>query len=164
MNPQWKAFLDLIGWSEGTSTSPVTVNQGYDVIVTGINGPSVFTNYAMHPFELGGGITVREHPLLISSAAGRYQLLARYWRVYKVQLSLPDFSPQSQDAVALQQIKERGGLLLLDAGNVESAIEKCSNIWASFPNSPYGQPTRSMNDLLSKYTQFFNSGKLTAQS
>ena len=164
MNTRYKAFLDLIGWSEGTSTSPLTVNQGYDVIVTGIHGPSIFDNYSHHPFELGGSVQWRLDPPAYSTAAGRYQVLARYWRVYKVQLGLPDFSPNSQDAVALQQIRERGALLLLDADNVRSAIERCSNIWASFPGSPYDQPTRSMNDLLSKYTQFFNSGKLTAQS
>ena len=157
MNQQWKAFLDLIGWSEGTSTSALTVNQGYDVGVTGINGPWVFTNYSDHPFMLGGGIVVRELPRLVSTAAGRYQLLARYWRVYKVQLHLPDFSPQSQNAVALQQIKERGGLLLLDAGNVQGAIEACASIWASFPGNSYGQGGgKSMDALLTQYQTFLS--------
>ena len=40
---------------------------------------------------------------------GRYQLLSRWWDAY--QAAWPeDFSPKSQDAVALQQIKERGAL------------------------------------------------------
>ena len=68
MDPKLKAMLDLIGWSEGTSTSPLTQNQGYDVIVTGINGPSVFTDYSRHPFENGGMVTVRAVPLLQSSS------------------------------------------------------------------------------------------------
>ncbi|MGB4486807.1 MAG: lysozyme, partial [Pseudomonas veronii] len=29
------AFLDMLAWSEGTSTSPATAMDGYDVIVTG---------------------------------------------------------------------------------------------------------------------------------
>lgn len=31
-------FLDVIGFSEGTSTSPHTENDGYDIVVPGING------------------------------------------------------------------------------------------------------------------------------
>ena len=32
--------------------------------------------------------------------------------------SLKDFSPKSQDAVALQQIKERGALPMIDRGDI----------------------------------------------
>jgi muramidase (phage lysozyme) len=151
MDPRYKSFLDLIAWSEGTSTSPITANDGYDVIVTGMDGPSVFTDYSKHPFEDGGSVTVRINPTLISTAAGRYQLLARYWRAYKVQLSLPDYSPASQDAVALQQMKERDALTYLEADNPQQAIERCATIWASFPTNDYGQGGKGMGDLLAKY-------------
>ena len=39
---------------------------------------------------------------------------------YRKQLGLKDFSPKSQDAVALQQIKERGALPMIDRGDVQS--------------------------------------------
>ena len=42
---------------------------------------------------------------------------------------LKDFSPKSQDAVALQQIKERGALPMIDRGDIRQAIDRCSNIW-----------------------------------
>ena len=42
-----------------------------------------------------------------STAAGRYQLLRRYYDAYKKTLGLKDFSPLSQDLIALQQIRER---------------------------------------------------------
>ena len=45
------------------------------------------------------------NPKLKSTGAGRYQLLSRWWDAYRKQLGLKDFSPKSQDAVALQQIK-----------------------------------------------------------
>ena len=45
-------------------------------------------------------------------------------------LGLKDFSPKSQDAVALQQIKERGALPMIDRGDIRQAIDRCSNIWA----------------------------------
>ena len=37
-------------------------------------------------------------------------------------------SPKSQDAVALQQIKERGALPMIDRGDIRQAIDRCSNI------------------------------------
>ena len=46
------------------------------------------------------------------------------------QLGLKDFSPKSQDAVALQQIKERGALPMIDRGDIRQAIDHCI-IWAS---------------------------------
>ena len=158
MDSKLKAFLSLVAWSEGTSTSPLTGDQdGYNVIVSGVDGPAIFTDYSHHPFELGGAVIVRKQPLLQSSAAGRYQLLARYWRAYKEQLSLPDFSPASQDAVAIQQIKERKALPMIEAGDVQGAIEACSNIWASFPGNDYAQGGHSMDALLAKYQELINS-------
>lgn len=153
MDPKLQAFLDLIAYSEGTSTSEVTLNNGYDVIVTGVNGPSIFTDYSDHPFANGGSVVVRHVPLLVSTAAGRYQLLARYWSVYKTQLSLPDYSPASQDAVAIQQIKERHALPLIESGDIQGVITACSNIWASLPGNDYAQGGHAMDDLLAKYQE-----------
>ena len=49
--------------------------------------------------------------------------------LHRKQLGLKDFSPKSQDAVALQQIKERGALPMIDRGDIRQAIDRCSNIW-----------------------------------
>lgn len=157
LDPKLKAFLSLIAWSEGTSTSPITKNDGYDVIVTGVNGPSIFTDYSDHPFARGGSVAVRHIPLLFSTAAGRYQLLARYWNVYRRQMDLPDYSPASQDAVALQQMKERGAVALIEKSNIQGAIGACSNIWASFPGNNYGQGGKMIGDLSAKYAQLLNA-------
>jgi len=156
-DPKLTAFLSLIAWSEGTSTSPITKNNGYDVIVTGVNGQQVFTDYSDHPFAHGGAVTVRRVPLLISTAAGRYQVLARYFEAYKTQLRLPDFSPNSQDAVALKQMGERGARNLVIAGNIQGAIEACSPIWASFPGNSYAQGGHNMVDLLAQYQALLNT-------
>ncbi len=146
-------FLDLIAFSEGTSTSPHTQNDGYDVIVSGVDGHHEFTDYSDHPFANGQpAIVIRNGPpQLTSTASGRYQLLARFYKVYKQQLGLPDFSPVSQDKIALQQIRERHAIADILAGNIESAIEKCSGIWASFPGNDYGQGGKSMPALLAHY-------------
>lgn len=148
-------FLDLIAFSEGTSTSPHTQNDGYDVIVGGVDGHHEFADFSDHPFASGQpAIVVRNHPPaapLTSTASGRYQLLARFWHPYKSQLGLTDFGPESQDMVALQQIRERHAIPDILAGNIEAAIEKCSNIWASFPGNDFGQGGKSMAALLDYY-------------
>ena len=53
--------------------------------------------------------------------------------IFLPQLGLKDFSEKSQDAVALQQIGERGALPMIDRGDIRRAIDRCSNIWASLP-------------------------------
>ena len=147
------ALLDLVAYSEGTS--PITQDGGYDVIVSGVDGGSIFTSYVDHPFALGRDpVVVRESPLLESTAAGRYQILLRYWHAYKAQLSLPDFSPLSQDRVALQMMREVGASSLVLDGDVEGAITACASRWASFPGNTYGQGGKSMTELLEKYQAF----------
>lgn len=146
LNPQRRAFLDTLAWSEGTDKlGQPTNNHGYDVIV----GGSLFTSYADHPRKLIDLPRLK----IKSTAAGRYQLLARYWDAYRKQLGLKDFSPASQDAVALQQIKERRALDLIDNGNIRQAIDRCSNIWASLPGAGYGQHEHKVENLLKKFKE-----------
>lgn len=144
VTPQRKAFLDAIAVGEGTDNGrQKTANHGYDVIV----GGSLFTDYSDHPRKL-----VTLNPKLKSTAAGRYQLLSRYFDSYKKSLGLPDFSPDSQDQIALQQIAERGALADVDAGRIKDAVKKCRTIWASMPGSPYGQRTETMDDFIKFFT------------
>lgn len=142
------AFLDMIAWSEGTDhPSQKSKDRGYDVLV----GGTLFESYEDHPRKI-----VHLPRLGInSSAAGRYQLLARYWNVYSRQLKLPDFSPLSQDLVAIQQIKERRAVELIEQGKIVEAIGRVKNIWASLPGAGYGQHEHKTNDLLMAYE---NSG------
>jgi muramidase (phage lysozyme) len=146
-SPTLTAFLALISWSEGAD---------YDTIVTGVDGPATFSDFSDHPFAPQFNrppVIVRRSPLLESTAAGRYQLLYRYWRVYKGQLGLSDYSPASQDAVAIEQMKERGAIALIGTGDIEGAIRACGSIWASFPNNNYGQGGKTMGELLTKFAE-----------
>src|ERR1700742_991434 len=96
------AFLKMIGFSEGTLFIPHS-DEGYRVIVGSTPAhPHLFLSYADHP-----RIAVRLSPTLTSTAAGRYQILERFYDSYKTSLNLPDFSPTSQDAIATQMIRER---------------------------------------------------------
>lgn len=140
-----QAFLDMLAWSEGTSRIKGSDN-GYNVVV----GGSLFNGYADHPRKL---VTLTSLGIK-STAAGRYQLLSRYYDAYKKQLGLKDFSPANQDAIAIQQIRERKALADIEAGCIKEAIAKCSNIWASLPGAGYGQHEHKIDDLVNKYISF----------
>jgi muramidase (phage lysozyme) len=142
VNQNRKAFLDMIAVSEGTSTIKRSDN-GYNVLV----GGALFSDYSDHPRVKVWIANLR----IYSTAAGRYQLLSRYYDAYKKQLKLHDFSPASQDAIALQQIRERGALKLIDNGNIEDAIKRVRNIWASLPGAGYGQHEHKIEHLLAAY-------------
>ncbi|HAL1716871.1 TPA: glycoside hydrolase family 104 protein [Escherichia coli] len=132
------AFLDMLAVSEGTANHPLTKNRGYDVIVTGLDGkPEIFTDYSDHPFAHGRPAKVFNRRGEKSTASGRYQ-----------QLALPDFSPLSQDRLAIQLIRERGALDDVRAGRIERAISRCRNIWASLPGAGYGQREHSLEKLV----------------
>tara|TARA_R110000868_G_scaffold408131_1_gene690364 strand:+ start:401 stop:886 length:486 start_codon:yes stop_codon:yes gene_type:complete len=153
MNPltgNRKAFLDMLAISEGTSNHPLTRDDGYDVIVTGVDGPEIFTDYSEHPFSQGRP-PKQIKGTLYSTASGRYQFMRKDWNHYREQLDLPDFGPDSQDQWALQLIRERGALPLIDSGKFEDAVARCRNIWASLPGAGYGQPEHGIGKLLAAY-------------
>ena len=157
LDPKLSAFLDLIAWSEGTSTSPATLDNGYDVIVSGIDGHNTFTDYSTHPFANGRPPIVVNHSGLKSTASGRYQQMLRNWTVYKVQLNLPDFGHDSQDKMALQLIGEVKATDLILAGDIQGAIAACSSRWASFPGQyVQGNGPHSVDTLMAQYTTLSN--------
>lgn len=142
------AFLDMIAVSEGTAGKG---DDGYNVIV----GGSLFNGYADHPRKLVDLPRLK----IKSTAAGRYQLLSRYFDAYKKQLKLKDFSPESQDAIALQQIRERNAIGDIVAGRFDEAVKKVSNIWASLPGAGYGQHENKIERLRLAYS---NAGGVVA--
>ena len=139
INNQRKAFLDMLAWSEGTDNGrQKTRNHGYDVIV----GGELFTDYSDHPRKL---ITLNPNS---STGAGHFQLLSRWWDACK-QLGLKDFSPKSQDAVALQQIKERGALPMIDRGDIrgQSTVAAISGLHC---RAGYGQFEHKADSLITQ--------------
>ncbi len=152
MTPQLQAFLDMIATSEGTAHIG---DRGYNCLVgSTLQKPVVFPSYVDHP-----RVKVPLRPGLVSTAAGRYQILARYYDAYKAQLSLPDFGPASQDAIAVEMIREQGALPDVEAGRFDEAVAKCANIWASLPGAGYDQHENRIADLR---RAFANSGGVVA--
>jgi lysozyme len=137
------AFLGMIAYAEGTDGE-----RGYQTMF----GYRYFDSYADHPrqyfsFTDGAGRQLK------SSAAGRYQIIVKTWDALKAKLGLVDFSPESQDAAAIELIRERGALADVQAGRIESAIRKCAPVWASLPGAGYNQPERQITSLLTNYQQ-----------
>lgn len=133
------AFLDMLAVSEIGPKLLASSDDGYNVLV----GGNLFASYADHPNIYNRSLN--------STAAGRYQLLHRWWLPYKAALSLPDFSPLSQDRVAIQQIRERGALPWVVAGRFDDAVHRVSNLWASLPGAGYGQHENQLDQLRAAY-------------
>ncbi|HVI45237.1 MAG TPA: glycoside hydrolase family 104 protein [Chitinophaga sp.] len=144
VNANIRAFLIMLQHSEGT--------YGPDAYKKLYGGGLMFSSYANHP-----NTAIRKWGIT-STAAGAYQFLYGTWNTLKKQLSLPDFSPKSQDRAALELIRMKGALPDIAAGRIAMAIQKCRKIWASLPGAGYGQNTRSLSELLMVYQQ--NGGQL----
>jgi lysozyme len=135
------ALLKTIGFSELGRDLLAHSDNGYNVLY----GGTLFASYADHPRK---HITING---LTSTAAGKYQILERIYDAYKTRVGVVDFSPHAQDMIALELIKETGADMLINDGRFQDAIIRCNRIWASLPNSPYGQRTNSMAHLEAFY-------------
>jgi len=139
------AFLDMLAWSEGTSTVAKS-DDGYNVLV----GGSLFDDYSAHPRRL---IELPRYDIQ-STAAGRYQFLVGTWdaivELYKFR---GRFTPEAQDLAAVKLLEECGALASIQAGRVAEAISAAAPIWASLPGAGYGQREHDIGALLRIYRQ-----------
>lgn len=134
-----QAFLRTIRACEGTDGP-----DGYRMMFTG----KLFNDMSQHPNQLNKANGYS------STAAGAYQFIFSTWKRLQLTLGLPDFSPESQDAAAVELIQEKGALGDVQAGNIEAAFAKLNKTWASLPGSPYGQPTKSTATASAYFTQY----------
>lgn len=147
-SPNLGAFLDMIAHSEIGDALLNRSANGYNVLVGSTPAhPLLFNSYATHPNVYNKAED--------STAAGRYQLLHRYYVAYSKQLDLTDFSPASQDVIAIQQLKECRAIPDIEAGRFSAAVAKCAHIWASLPGAGYGQHE---NQLAALETAYRNAG------
>ena len=138
------ALLDAIASSEIGAGLLAHSDDGYDVLVGSTDrAPLLFSSYATHPNVYNARYQ--------STAAGRYQELFRNWIAYKPLLQLPDFSPISQDRMAIQQIKEAGGIEPIQSGLLATALERIAHLWASLPAAGYGQHENTYSAIEAAY-------------
>lgn len=120
-----KKFLDFLGRAEGAD---------YNTIV----GGKQFSDFRAHPKVVG--LRTAEGP---STAAGKYQIVGTTYDEIAPKLGIRDFTPDSQDKIAIELIRRKGALEDVRNGNFDAAIGKLGGTWASLPSSPYSQPKRS---------------------
>lgn len=137
-DPRIKAMLDTIAKAEGTGSS-------YNIQF----GGGRFSDLSDHPNEaitrkLGG-------KPITSTAAGRYQFLNRTWEGLEKQLGLSDFGAKNQDLGAIALMKSRGMIGKIQSGDIAGALTAGNREWASLPGSPYGQPTKKAEELITAY-------------
>ena len=151
INNQRKAFLDMLAWSEGTDT--LTSENQKSWLWRHCRRRRAIYWLPDHPRKL---VTLNPNSnQQAPDATSSFPLVD----AYRKQLGLKDFSPKSQDAVALQ-IKERGALPMIDRGDIRQAIDRCSNIWASLPGAPV---MVSSSIRLTAWLQKFKEAGGTAQ-
>ncbi len=90
-----------------------------------------------------------------SAAAGAYQAMPDTWNEEVAKGTITsDFTPANQDRFALARLAYRGLLDEVRAGDTSwiTSLEM-GREWASFPNSPYGQPMKSASELRGVYEE-----------
>lgn len=122
-NPNVQAFLAMIRHFESGGDYSILYGGGH------------FDSYAKHPdirVPFFNPETQRDD---FSTAAGAYQINYPTYLTWNAIAMCGDFSPSSQDALAITGLKLHGVLPDIMAGNFASAVAGISNVWASMPGS-----------------------------
>ena len=151
INNQRKAFLDMLAWSEGTDNGRQKNQKSWlwrhcrrRAIYWLLRSPSQ-TCHAKPKTQINRRWTLPASLLLVGCLP---------------QAAWPErLSPKSQDAVALQQIKERGALPMIDRGDIRQAIDRSVHIWASLPGAGYGQSEHKADSPIAKIQRSGRNGQ-----
>ena len=140
ITPERRAMLNTIRYAEGTWVNGDP--SGYRMLF----GGSFVSSLERHPDR------VMRSPRYASAAAGAYQFMPFTWAMVSRSLRLSDFQPEAQDQGALYLIQRRGGLHMVDRGELTPELAaRLAPEWASFPtlagSSYYGQPVKRFDDL-----------------
>ena len=154
-NANVRAFLEAIARAEGTTNraDPYRVCYAYRHTIQSLNDhPAVTGEWKGERLSdsmcKGAGLG----PGCVSTAAGKYQITRGTWNTLKKRLRLADFGPASQDAAAIELLRESGALEAVQRGDLVGAVGKARRTWASLPGAGYDQPERSMAWLQDQYT------------
>jgi muramidase (phage lysozyme) len=119
-NANVKAFLDMIAWAEGGA---------YDLKYGGVesrkNDKWRITDFTLPPGPGADGHT---------TASGRYQINLSNWTENgKKKMGLTDFSPRTQDLIAVEGLRQVKAIDAVLAGDMDTAIPRAARTWNSLP-------------------------------
>ena len=121
-HPNIAAFLKAIASAEG---------GGYDFKYGALRGRKNdrwrFSDMSTHP---GPGIDGK------STAAGMYQITRPTWRHHGAKLGLQDFSPRTQDLIAVEILRSLGVIESIKAGEIDAVMPRVARTWAALPKGP----------------------------
>jgi muramidase (phage lysozyme) len=136
------AFLKAIAEAEG---------GGYDFKYGAVKGkrkdPWRFSDYSTHPGPGYGGRT---------TASGMYQITMDTWRNHGGKMGLTDFSPKTQDLLAVEILRSKDVIDKIKAGDIAGAIRPAAQIWAALPMGP-GQRNAHAPQPYMKYDDFIHT-------
>ncbi len=150
-----RAFLEAIARAEGTAgqADPYRVCYGYTWTIKSLaDHPAITGEWKGAPLPDAMCRAAGFSPGCVSTAAGKYQMTRPTWSKLKSRLRLADFGPSSQDAAAIELLRECGALEFAKLGKVPDAVSAARRIWASLPGAGYDQPERSMAWVQAQYT------------
>lgn len=144
-HPNVNAFIKAIAEAEG---------GGYDFKYGAVKGkhndPWRFTDFSTHPGAGWGGKT---------TAAGMYQITIATWRDFGgASLGLHDFTPTTQDLIAVNLLRSVGVIDKIREGDITAGLSKASTKWAALPQGP-GLGNRAPNQPYVTYEHFEASYK-----
>lgn len=152
MTPNETGFLAMVRWSEVLSAradvDPYRCVFGFGHVIEDMSD---------HPTLTGEWPGLARANGQHTTAAGAYQIEVATWRGCKHVYGAKDFSPEEQDRIALALVNERRAVVAINAGDIETAIARCSAEWASLPGSQSGQPQKQMAQLMEAYAKGRNA-------
>jgi muramidase (phage lysozyme) len=141
-NPNVSAFLKAIAAAEG---------GGYDFKYGAVKGkrndPWRFSDFSTHPGPGFGGKT---------TAAGMYQITVDTWRQHGGKMGLTDFSPKTQDLMAVEILRSIGVIDTIKSGDVAGAMGPAAAKWSALPMGP-GLANHYPAQPFVKYEAFYAS-------
>ena len=143
--PNVRAFIRAIAMAEGGD-----YNLKFGGVKGRKNDPWSFSDYSTHPGAgKGGSIT----------AAGMYQINEGTWRESGGKIGLHDFSPGTQDLLAVEILRELHVIQAIKEGDLATALSAASRRWAALPQGPGlgnrypPQPFKSYDEFLACYKE-----------
>jgi muramidase (phage lysozyme) len=143
-NRNVKAFLDTLAQVEG---GDYHAKFGYGWAPGWKTGKWTFSDESTHPGAGYGGST---------TASGRYQVTKATWAELSVKaMGLSDFTPGTQDLIAVELLRNVNAIEPLISGDLKVAVGKASKKWEALPMGP-GLANRPINGKPSgqPYTEY----------
>lgn len=92
-----------------------------------------------------------------STAAGAYQINFPTYVDFAARMGVSDFTPETQDAMALAILRNLGAVRALENNDVPLAFTLAGRRWASMPGSTAQQGAKSINTVVAFYNSVINN-------